>query len=205
MFYSNWYRNSVMLVSQFYWWEENKVANVVLHFCTYKLSAVLYMSAGHHEQEYEYLSYNGDRHRMYKINIRWRSLRGSKSSAWSDWVLFNTDLAIFQLYHEKNKLILKEMMIRFALYWTITLGRWILIVIVYHWNNSSLIDISPHADHLNDSWLIDISPHSDHWNNSSLIDISPHSDTLSWLWTNQSLLLLFNTACLAEKQQIIIV
>ena len=39
------------------------------------------------------------------------------------------------------------------------------------------------------------------WNNSPMVDISVHSDTLSWFQTNQSALL-FNTLCLAEKQQI---
>ena len=34
------------------------------------------------------------------------------------------------------------------------------------------------------------------------IDMSPHSDTLFWFWVNQSLLLLHNAECLAEKQQI---
>jgi hypothetical protein len=33
----------------------------------------------------------------------------------SDW-LFNANSAIFQLYHEKNKLIFNEMMMRSALY-----------------------------------------------------------------------------------------
>jgi hypothetical protein len=32
--------------------------------------------------------------------------------------------------------------------------------------------------------------------------MSLHSDTLFWFWANQSLLLLLNAACLAEKQQI---
>jgi hypothetical protein len=41
-----------------------------------------------------------------------------------------------------------------------------------------------------------------HWNNSLRIDMSLHSDTLFWFWANQSLLLLLNAACLAEKQQI---
>ena len=41
-----------------------------------------------------------------------------------------------------------------------------------------------------------------HRNNSPRIDISSHSDTLSWFRANQSLLFLFNAACLAEKQQI---
>ena len=34
----------------------------------------------------------------------------------SEWLLFNTNSAIFQLYHGENKLIFNEMMIRSALY-----------------------------------------------------------------------------------------
>ena len=34
----------------------------------------------------------------------------------SEWLLFNANSAIFQLYHGKNKLIFNEMMMRFALY-----------------------------------------------------------------------------------------
>jgi len=41
-----------------------------------------------------------------------------------------------------------------------------------------------------------------HWNNSLRVDMSLHSNTLSWFLANQSLLFLFNDACLAEKQQI---
>ena len=44
-----------------------------------------------------------------------------------------------------------------------------------------------------------------HWNNSSPGDMSLHPDTLFWFRANQSLLLLLNAACLAEKQQIPIV
>jgi len=40
-----------------------------------------------------------------------------------------------------------------------------------------------------------------HWNNSTRVDMSLHSDTVSWFRANQSLLLLLNAACLAEKQQ----
>ena len=38
--------------------------------------------------------------------------------------------------------------------------------------------------------------------NSQRINMSPHSDTLPWFEAYQSLLLLLNAACLAEKQQI---
>jgi hypothetical protein len=41
-----------------------------------------------------------------------------------------------------------------------------------------------------------------HWNNSRCADMSLHFETLSRLRANQSLLLLLNDACLAEKQQI---
>ena len=33
----------------------------------------------------------------------------------SEWLLFNANSAIFQLYHGKNKLIINEMMVRFVL------------------------------------------------------------------------------------------
>ena len=38
-----------------------------------------------------------------------------------------------------------------------------------------------------------------HWNNSPQIDMLLHSGTLFWFRANQSLLLLLNAACLAEK------
>ena len=41
-----------------------------------------------------------------------------------------------------------------------------------------------------------------HWNNSPRIDMSLHSDILFWFRANQSLLLLLNATCLAEKQLI---
>jgi hypothetical protein len=34
-----------------------------------------------------------------------------------------------------------------------------------------------------------------HWNNSWWVDMSLHLDTLFWLWANQLLLLLLNSAC----------
>ena len=40
------------------------------------------------------------------------------------------------------------------------------------------------------------------WSNSPHVDISLHIDTLFWFWAIQSLLFLFNAACLAEKQQL---
>jgi hypothetical protein len=39
------------------------------------------------------------------------------SSEWvSEWLLFNANSAIFQLYHGENKLIFNEIMMRFVLY-----------------------------------------------------------------------------------------
>ena len=49
-------------------------------------------------------------------------------------MLLTANLAIFQLYHGKNKLIFNEMMMRSALYQTNMLS-WIFIVLA-HWNNS---------------------------------------------------------------------
>ena len=66
-----------------------------------------------------------------------------------EWLLFNTNSAIFQLYHGENKLIFNAMMMRFALFWTNTLS-WIFIVLA-HWNNSPRIAKSPHSDTL--SWF----------------------------------------------------
>ena len=40
--------------------------------------------------------------------------------------MLNTNLAIFQLYHGKNKLIFNEMMLRFALYY-ITPPMWLVL------------------------------------------------------------------------------
>ena len=42
-----------------------------------------------------------------------------------------------------------------------------------------------------------------HWKYSSQIDMSPHSDTLSRFQDNQSLLFLFNAACLARSSKYI--
>ena len=64
----------------------------------------------------------------------------------SEWVLFNTNSAIFQLYHGKNKLIFNEMLMRSPLYYTNTLS-WSCIV-QPHWKISPRIDMSPHSDTL---------------------------------------------------------
>ena len=41
----------------------------------------------------------------------------------SEWLLFNANSAIFQLYHGENKMIFNEMMMRSALYQTSTLAK----------------------------------------------------------------------------------
>jgi hypothetical protein len=46
----------------------------------------------------------------------------------SEWLLFNTNSAIFQLYHGEDKLIFNEMKMRSTLYYTNTLS-WIFIVL----------------------------------------------------------------------------
>jgi hypothetical protein len=45
--------------------------------------------------------------KVYLCLILWRV---------SEWLLFNANLAIFQLYHGENKLIFNEMMMRSPLY-----------------------------------------------------------------------------------------
>jgi hypothetical protein len=56
---------------------------------------------------------------------------------------------IFQLYDGENKLIINEVMMRSALYYSNMLS-WIFIVLA-HWNNSPRIDMSPYLDTL--SWF----------------------------------------------------
>jgi hypothetical protein len=55
----------------------------------------------------------------------------------SEWLLFNTNSAIFQLYHGKKKLIFYEITMIF--------------IVLAHWNNSLRIDMLPHLDTL--SWF----------------------------------------------------
>ena len=80
----------------------------------------------------------------------------------SEWLLFNANSANFQLYHGENNLIFNDMMMRSALFYANTLS-WIFIVLA-------------------------------HWNNSPLVDMSLHSDTLFWFRANQSLLFLLIAA-----------
>jgi hypothetical protein len=61
----------------------------------------------------------------------------------SEWLLFNSNSAIFQLYHGENKLIFDEMMMRSAFYLTNTL-RWIFIAPACC-NTSPQVDMSLHS------------------------------------------------------------
>jgi hypothetical protein len=72
-------------------------------------------------------------------------------SEWvSEWVIaVYRQLSNFSAISWRNQLIFKEMMMRFALYYTNTLS-WIFPVIA-HWNNSPRTDMSPHSDTL--SWF----------------------------------------------------
>ena len=58
----------------------------------------------------------------------------------SERLLFNTNSAIFQIYHGENKLIFNEMT-RSNLHYRPT--RWVGFVVLVHWNKSPQVDISP--------------------------------------------------------------
>ena len=61
------------------------------------------------------------------------------------------------------------------------------------WNNDDVSNVI--------SWIFIVLAH---WNYSLRVDMSLHSDTLSRFQSIQVLLLLLNAACLAEKQQMLI-
>jgi hypothetical protein len=62
----------------------------------------------------------------------------------SEWLLFNTKSAGLKLYHNKNKLLFNKVMMT-TVFYKINKLSWIFILLA-HWNNSPLIDISPHSD-----------------------------------------------------------
>jgi hypothetical protein len=64
----------------------------------------------------------------------------------SEWLWFNANSAIFQLYHGKNKFIFNKMMMRSVLYLT-NMPSWIFIVLG-HWNNSPRVDMLLNSDTL---------------------------------------------------------
>ena len=59
---------------------------------------------------------NEDKFEDIKVVIRSRNSKDRKYNGVSEWLLFNANSAIFQLYHGENKLIFSEMMMKFALY-----------------------------------------------------------------------------------------
>jgi hypothetical protein len=59
---------------------------------------------------------NEDTFEDIKVVIRSRNSKDRKYNGVSEWLLFNANSAIFQLYHGENKLIFSEMMMKFALY-----------------------------------------------------------------------------------------
>ena len=63
----------------------------------------------------------------------------------SEWLLFNGNSVIFQLYHGENRLIFNEMMMKSAWYKTNTLG--LIFIVLAHWNNSPRVDMSPTRTH----------------------------------------------------------
>ena len=87
--------------------------------------------------------------------------------------MFNVKWAIFQLYHEENKLVHVMNDVCFVLDKQAKLD---------YYSASSLKQQSP-GRHVVLA----------HWNNSPLVDMSFYWDTLTWLQANQSLLLLLNT------------
>jgi hypothetical protein len=48
--------------------------------------------------------------------LLWKARYMNGMNALGEWLLFNANSAIFQLYHGENKLIFNEMMMRSALY-----------------------------------------------------------------------------------------
>ena len=59
---------------------------------------------------------NEDKFEDIKVVIRSRNSKDRKYNGVSEWLLFNANSAIFQLYHGENKLIFNEMVMKFALY-----------------------------------------------------------------------------------------
>ena len=57
----------------------------------------------------------------------------------SEWLLFNANFAIVQLYHGEHKLIFNGMMMR-SVFYKDSMLSWIFIVLA-HWNDSPWIDM----------------------------------------------------------------
>jgi hypothetical protein len=105
---------------------------------------------------------------------------------------------------------------RYSIYILIKMNlyQWWLIVVQSQMNNLTtswreqvtfnemMMMISVVYNNLN--WIFIVPWVLAHWNNSPLVDMSFLSNTLSWFRAKQSLLLLLKAACLAEKQQTLI-
>jgi hypothetical protein len=65
----------------------------------------------------DHCGYMSARHVSSDIHLIFVVYRFGKFKFWSEWLLFNANSAIFQLYHGENKVIFNEIM-RSALYFT---------------------------------------------------------------------------------------
>ena len=77
----------------------------------------------------------------YKLSLFFKECPVCKNCAQYRWVselLFIAKWAMFQLYHDKNKLHFKEMMMMFSLYKTNKLS----------WNKSKRVDMLLHSRHI---------------------------------------------------------
>ena len=82
---------------------------------------IIWSSASHNKMEI-YLNLLSNKTAMISHNLDHQQKTYTRAlflrvSEWvSEWLLFNANAAIFQLYHGENKLIFNEMMMRSALY-----------------------------------------------------------------------------------------
>ena len=64
-----------------------------------------------------YLLYNKVKYKLEAVFVQARLISPHNPSIWvSQWLLFNANSAIFQLYHDENKSIFNEMMMGSAFY-----------------------------------------------------------------------------------------
>ena len=72
---------------------------------------------------------------------------------WSEWLLFNANSAMFQLYRGENKLIFNEMTWSSLCTRQTLLDGFLLCSLDGHWNNSPRINMSSHSDTLSRAWF----------------------------------------------------
>ena len=97
-------------------------------------------------------------------------------------------------WHEIKKIIGRQEYIDWLIEWCLTSsGKYFM-----HFLDESILMMS------DDEWtlLCTIPTRWAHESNSPREDVPLYPDTLFWLWDHQSMLLLLNAACLAEKQHI---